>query len=124
MLARRHPGIPPAGACIPLHTGPFITRQLSWVWYVTRRGLCRGQAGGHPGTKYDLFPVENLSGQLPLGEQRIRISTATFGYRSIINSEKAPDFLVYFPNEDGEVSSFKSYLRSTRRIPNSAEAGS
>lgn len=44
-------GFPQQGPAFPLHTGPFITRQLSWAWYVTGRGLCRGQAGGHPGTK-------------------------------------------------------------------------
>lgn len=69
----------------------------------------------HEDTRYDLFPVENLNGQLPLRGQRIRNSPATFKYRRSNTSEKAPDFLFYFP-EDGKVSSVKSYFRSAMRI--------
>lgn len=109
MLTRPYPGIPPAGACIPLHTGPFHSQPGSCpgLWYVTGRGAYTGrQAGGHEGrlksfhadTRYDLFPIENLSGQLPLRGQRIRISPATFKYGSI-TSEKAPDLLFYFPKK-------------------------
>ena len=63
----------------------------------------------HTGTRYDLFPVGNWSGQLPIEGRGSELAVSLFSYRRSISqhclmvSEKAPGFLFYFPNEGVEV---------------------